>query len=320
MDEQTLTQIERTIRAANRPLLICHVSPDADAVGSLVGMGLGLSRMGLEPLLACSDPIPARFDYIPGSDRIVREVTDAFDLVITLDCSDRERVGSLAQTAGFDAVPLVNIDHHVTNLRFGDLNLVDADASSTSEIVLRLLERFGLTIDAPLATPLLAGIVADTRGFRTDKATAPVLEAALRLMRAGASLPYISYHTFDLRPLSALLLWRAALARMQTEGRLIWTTIPLEMRRAVGYAGSGDAGLVSFLLSADTADIAAVFIEREGERVEVGLRAVSGLDVSQVALRFGGGGHPLAAGCTVRGTLEEVERKVLAALSRLVDE
>ncbi|MCK4451068.1 MAG: bifunctional oligoribonuclease/PAP phosphatase NrnA [Anaerolineae bacterium] len=310
----TLKQASQLIRSAHRPLLICHIAPDGDAIGSLTGLGRALRHEGLEPIMACSDPVPARFNYIPYVGAIVQDVSASFDLVISLDCSDLKRLGHFPQMPTFRSVPLLNIDHHLTNLDFGDVNLVDPHASSTAEIVLRLLEYMALPLDAELATCLLTGIVADTRGLRTSNVTIQVMDAALRLMKAGASLPYVTHHTLDRRPTTAIRLWGATLAQLHIEDRVIWTSIPLAMRRTAGYAGNGDAGLVSFLVSGDDADVAVVFVEREDSRIEVSLRAVPGFDVAQVALQLGGGGHALAAGCNLPGPLEEAQARVLAAL------
>lgn len=311
---ETLKQASELVRSVRHPLVICHVSPDGDAVGSLMGLGLALGRMGLGPILACSDPIPQRFTHVPGVDAIVQEVSDAFDLVVSIDSSDLKRLGHFPQMPAFESVPLINIDHHVTNLYFGDVNLVDPHASSAAELVLRLLEYMDAPLDADIATCLLTGIVADTRGFRTSNVTIPVIEAVLRLMKAGASLPFITHHGFNRRPTGAILLWRAALKLLEIEDRVIWTRIPQAMRREVGYSGSGDAGLASFLVSADDADVAVVFAEDQDGRIEVGLRAVPGFDVAQVALHLGGGGHALAAGCTLPGPMEDAQVRTLAAL------
>jgi phosphoesterase RecJ-like protein len=169
-------------------------------------------------------------------------------------------------------------------------------------------------LDTEMATALLTGIVADTRGFRTSNVTPRVLEAALQLMRAGASLPHVALHSLDSRPTAALLLWGVALPQLQVQDRVIWTAIPLAARAQVNFTDNGDAGLASFMVSAEDADAAAVFVEREDGQVEVGLRAVPGFDVAQVALAFGGGGHALAAGCTLAGPLEEAKARLLAAL------
>jgi phosphoesterase RecJ-like protein len=311
---KTLKQASELIQSAHRPLLICHIAPDGDAIGSLTGLGRALQQMGLEPTMACSDPIPSRFNYIPGVETVVQDIRAAFDLCISLDCSDLRRLGRLSQMPTFGSTPLLNIDHHMTNLNFGAVNLVDPHASSTAEVVLRLLEYMAVPLDAEMATCLLTGIVTDTRGFRTSNVTVQVMEAVLRLIKAGASLPYITHHGLNLRPTVAILLWRAAMALLQIEDRVIWTSIPLATRRATGYTGDGDAGLVSFLVSAEDADVAVVFVEREDGGIEVGLRAVPGFDVAQVALQHGGGGHALAAGCTLTGPLEDAQAQMLTAL------
>ncbi len=310
----TLEQVSQLIQSAHCPLLISHIAPDGDAIGSLTGLGRALRLMGLEPIMACSAPIPARFKHIPGADAIVQDVGAAFDLVIALDCSDLKRLGHFPDMPAFGNVPLLNIDHHVTNLDFGHVNMVDPHAASTTEIVLRLLEYMAVPLDAELATCLLTGIVTDTRCFRTSNVTVQVMDAALRLMKAGASLFRITHHILDRRPTTAIRLWGAALALLRVVDGVIWTSIPLAMRRAAGYAGNGDAGLVSFLVSADVADVAVVFVEREDGRIEIGFRAVPGFDVARVALQLGGGGHALAAGCNLPGPLEEAQAHVLTVL------
>lgn len=310
----TLNQASQLIQAAHHPLLVCHINPDGDAIGSLAALGLALRLMGREPTMACSDPIPRRFYYVPGAETIVQVVSEPFDLVISLDASDLKRLGEFPQMPAFGNVPLLNVDHHLTNLNFGTVNLVDPDASSTAEIVWRLLGTMPVRPNAEIAACLLTGIVTDTHGFRTSNVTAQLMGVVLRLMKAGASLPTITHHSLNRRSTAAILLWRAALMQLQIEGGIAWTGIPLALRRQVGYAGNGDAGLVNFLVSADDADVAAVFVENEDGRIEVGLRAVPGFDVAQVALQLGGGGHALAAGCTIAGSLEEAQAQVLAAL------
>lgn len=312
--KSTLQRASRLILGAHRPLLACHVAPDGDALGSLGGLTHALQQLDRSPIPACADTIPSRFDYIPGIEAIVRDVSDSFDLVITLDCSDLRRLGDLSELPHFDQYPLINIDHHITNVNFGDVNLVDPKASSTAEVLLNLFDHMEIQLDETLATSLLVGIVTDTRGFRTNNVTPRVLEAALRLIEAGASLPYVSQHGLDRRPMVVVRLWGDALSRLRFAHGVIWTSVPLLMRREIGYQGNGDAGLASFLVSADEADISVVFVEQEDGSVDVGMRAVPGFDVAQFALRFGGGGHALAAGFSIAGPLEEAEQRVLHAL------
>jgi phosphoesterase RecJ-like protein len=290
------------------------VDPDGDAIGCLTGLGRALHQLGKQPILVCSDPVPLELSFVPGVDLVVREISGPYDLAILLDCSEPRRCVPLDQGTSAADVPLINIDHHLTNRGFGTVDLVGARVSSTAEIVLQLLEFMSVPVDAETATCLLTGIVTDTRGFRTSNVTPDTMEAALRLMKAGASLGAIAGQTLDRRTVPAMRLWGAALASVRVEAKVIWTAITLEMAQTAGFAQGGDARLASFLISADSVDGAAVFVEREPQLVEVGLRAAPGFDISKVAAQFGGGGHALAAGCSVEGALEDVQRQVLAAL------
>jgi phosphoesterase RecJ-like protein len=308
------TAVLDLIRRSRRVLAICHVSPDGDAIGSLLGLGWALKAMDKEVTLACADPVPVFYRYLPGQGEIVRRPEGMFDLVISLDCSDKERLGD-AYREEYHALPLLNIDHHVTNQYFGTANLVDPEAASTAEIVFLLLDELGLPIDPPMAQCLLTGIVTDTRGFRTVSSTPRVLAIANRLMAAGASLPEIVGRTLDRRPLAMIRLWGQALPGAQLRGKILWAEITEAMRAEAGLTTVDDGGLVNFLLTAEEAEVAVVFSEKNGgQEVEVSFRARPGWDVAQVALSLGGGGHMLASGATVRGKLAEVREGVLALL------
>jgi len=241
-------------------------------------------------------------------------VSGPFDLAILVDCSELARCACGDRAPALDAVPLINIDHHVTNSGYGTVAIVDPSASSTAEVVLRLLEHMATPLDAQTATCLLTGIVTDTRGFRTSNVSIQTMEVAVELMRAGAHLSTITQEALDRRSIGALRLWGAALSSVQVDARVVWATIPLATSRAVGLAGAGDAGLVSYLAGVEGTDGAAVFVEQERNTIEVGLRASPGFDVSLVALQFGGGGHALAAGCAQQGPLDDVVRRVLFVL------
>ncbi len=309
-----LKRASELIRTSRRPLLACHVAPDDDAVGSLTGLGHALTGIGLQPTMVCSDPVPRHLLYIPGAERIVQEPGAPFDLAVALDCSDLRRLGRVPELPGFDDVLLVNMDHHVTNPGFGHVNVVDAGACCTAAVVLGLLDAMEAPVDEETATSLLAGVVGDTRGFRTSNVTVQLMETAARLMKEGAPLARIAYNSLDRRDLPALRLWGAALSQIRIEDGLVWAVIPMDLRRAAGFDEPGDAGLAGLLVSAEEADVAAVLAEEEDGSVEVSLRASPGFDVAKVATRFGGGGHALAAGCHLPGPLEDAEREIASAL------
>ncbi len=305
--------VVRFIRDARRVIVITHVAPDGDAIGSLLGLGWALRWLGKEYTLACADPVPRRFTYLPGSEAIVTGPQGKYDLVISLDCADLERLGT-AYDESLAGLPVINVDHHVTNTHFGTVNWVDTEAASAAEMVLELVESLGVPLDSDLALCLLNGIVTDTRGFRIPHTPLRTMRAALKLMEAGAELPKVTDHVFNRRPFSDIRLWGRVLNDTQLDGRIIWSQITPAMRRECAFSEKGDAGLVNFLGTTAEADVAIMFIEEDDGRIKVEMRAVPGVDVSAVALRLGGGGHPQAAGCTLDSDLDEVREKVLTAV------
>lgn len=309
-------QIAQQLHQAERPFLICHLSPDGDALGSLLGLALALEKLCKHPDRVCEDPVPPTYQFLCGADRVLSEPSGEYDLIVSLDCSDVRRMGKPFQTLASQNrhIPIINIDHHVTNINFGELNWVDPTAVATSEMVLELVETMSIPLDVDMATCLLTGIVTDTRGFRIASTTAKVMAAATRLMEAGANLARVTTNVFSQRPLAAVRLWAHSLAETYLDGRILWSVVTQEMRTHSGYDTNGDAGLASFLGDVSEADIAVVFAERENGEIDVGMRAHTGWDVSQVALSLGGGGHPQAAGCTLKTSLRQAIATVLPAL------
>ena len=313
----TLTEIAHLLRRGSRVLAISHISPDGDAIGSLLGFGWVLRSVipDARLTLACADPVPAQFQWLPGAGEIISAPpAGPWDVVVGLDASDGARLGSPFRPADFGATPIVVIDHHVTNLRFGTLNYVDPTAVATSQIVVDLADALGAPISQVAATCLLTGLVMDTLGFRTSNVTPQVMAVAMRLMEAGANLAEITERALNHRPLNTLRLWGQALTNVQISRRVVWASITRQMREQTCAQANDDGGLVSQLINAPEAVIAAVFSETAEGKVQIGLRAKAGYDVSQVALSLGGGGHPQASGCTIAGPLADAEARVLPML------
>lgn len=314
MTDETVGAIKALVTEAKRVLVITHISPDGDAIGSLTATGLGLRQLGKETTLVCDDGSPSRFNYLPVADKIQKHVDADSDyhLIIALDCGDMSRMGNAYTDLPQPTAPIVNIDHHVTNTRFGEVNLVDSDCVSTSEILYGLLPELGVTISTPLATCLLTGIVTDTLGFRTVGVGANTFRTAGELMEAGADLADITTQALLLKPLSTLNLWQIGLDNMKMEPEgVLWSSISNEERQAIGYIGSSSGGLVNMMANVDEATMSAVLIEEE-EKVYVGFRCRPPYNVAELALNLGGGGHPLAAGCTLEGPLDRAESLVVS--------
>jgi phosphoesterase RecJ-like protein len=313
------TEAGRIISKANKVFLIAHVDPDGDTIGSTLALAHAMKSMGKDNTLACSDPVPPTLSFLPGVEWFGTPPVADHDLIIAVDVSDRGRLGpDYGHVVELD-VPLLNIDHHVTNTEFGTANLVDTDAVATSEIIFDLLRELDVSLDQTLATCLLTGIVTDTRSFSTSSTTPRALEVSSELLKAGASLIEVNEHYYKSKSLGTLRLWGKMLDRMQLEGRLVWSVNSLEMREQC-HAGFGDGdGIVNLLASVREASAAIVFFEKESQRIEISIRSRPGVDISPIALHFGGGGHPQAAGAMLEGCLEQVMPEVLRKAQAVLD-
>jgi len=313
MKANSIDQIETLIRNAGSVWIGCHIFPDGDAIGSTLGLMWGLRQLGKECVPACQDPVPSQFSFLSGVSEFAARTPRDEDLIIVLDCGSLDRIGSLYDPTCFERVPVINIDHHITNTGFGDVNLVQKK-SATVEIVYALLLRLGAKITKDIAICLLSGLSTDTRSFRTSNTTVDTLRVATALVEAGADLAEISHQIYDHMPFSTASLFGRALGIAKLRGRIAWTEITKAMMREMNAAQDGARGVVSFLASTREADVGIVFRENDHGKIDVEMRSVPGVDVSQVAFSFGGGGHPQAAGCSLPGEIKEIEERVLAAM------
>ena len=314
-----LNKIIQTLIEARRVLLISHVMPDGDTIGSTLGLAWALRCRGAGVRVACADSIPDELRFLPGSEEYQAKTRTDEDVIVLLDCSDLGRAGSIYSADAFSSVPVINIDHHITNNQFGDINWTE-QRSSTAEIVYSLVSALHIPLDAAIATCLLTGVITDTRGFRTGNTNAETLRTALSLVEAGASLAQVSDAAFNHRSVHVLRLWGAAFVEAELSDGILWAEIPQELLTRTGAPLSASTGLVNFLSTVDQAYVAAVFRELETGATDVSLRSVPRIDVSQVASEFGGGGHPQASGCQVKGGLTQVRERVLGALRESVSD
>lgn len=318
LPESSLAAARADLQSAQRILVVSHIRPDGDAIGSLLGIGLALQEAGKDVQLVLSDGLPASYRHLQGSNQVLRSATGPVDFVIVVDASDLVRTGDALNGYG---QPDLNIDHHITNLNFARHNLVDPQAAAAAEVLALHMEDLGLKITPPVANALLTGIVADTIGFRTTNVTPLTLRLAAGLIEAGGNLTGVYYPALVSRSFSALQLWGAGLARLQKDDGIVWTALTRADRKAVGYPGRDDADLVNVLSAIENVDIAIIFVEQSESRVKISWRlcglSAADLDVSQVALQFGGGGHKAAAGAEVDGALDHVIEQVLQATRAL---
>ena len=310
-------KIKSRLQAAQNVLITSHVRPDGDAIGSSLALALALLDAGKQVQVVLSDGIPASFKYLPGTEIIRTKADGEFDLIISVDCSDLKRVGDALNAYH---APDIVIDHHVTTEAFGILNLIEPEAVATASVLTRHMKEWGLAITAPMAANLITGLVTDTLGFRTSNTTPEVLRQAADLMELGADLSTFYYRSLVQRTFVEAKYWGAGLSSLECADGVIWATLTLADRKASGYNGKDDADLINIVSSIDGAEIAIMFVEQSVEKTKVSWRALKpNIDVSQVALRFGGGGHKAASGAELSGNLVEVRERVLAATREILN-
>lgn len=309
------------IVAAQRILIVTHINPDGDAIGSALALGNLLRERGKDITVAVDDGVPPYLAFLAGADGILPGlVSGDWDVMISVDASDEARTGLVGAYGRQHSSLVINLDHHVTNTLFGQVHLVSAGAVSATEVIFDWLQWAGYSIASQVAEALLTGLVTDTRGFRTNNVTPRTLEIAQHLMQLGASLTAIISRTLDSRSYEVVRLWKQALPSAQLDGRVIHATVTLQDAERAGLDDTGEAGLAGFLMQVEEAMVSVVFKEKPDAFVEISMRAKLGYDVASVAFALGGGGHTQAAGARIKGSLNEVKRRVLPLLHQVASE
>lgn len=315
----TLAQIADVLRANKSFVLMSHVRPDGDALGSIVALGLSLKAMGKEVAVWNHDGAMEKLRFLPGSELIERPPAAPrdFDVALVLDTSTQPRLGDALQAVG-RAKLWINLDHHVSNTGFGDLVYIDISAPATGQIIDELIRAGGFPLGREIAENLWAAIATDTGSFQYSNTSARTFEIAAELIRAGVDVGRISEKLFQTHPRRRLELLRALLNTMRfvCGGRAASFSLSLATVAELGTGPEDTEGLIDTLRGTEGVLIAVFFEELEGGRIRVSMRSKDPrYDVCKLCALFGGGGHTLAAGARIAGDLAAVEAQVLQAIS-----
>jgi len=314
-----LRQVVELIRREKKFVLATHVQPDGDAIGSLLGLALLLKKMGKEVFAGWGEPIaiPSQYFFLPGIEMLQDSSVcpPAVHNFFALDCATLERLGSLAQGAK-NAKNLVSIDHHVEKTRFAAVNIVDPSASSTAELVFRISKALNLKLSKDIATCLYVGLVTDTGRFQYSNTTTDTFKVAQELMGYGVSPHVVFQHVYENTTFRYLKLFGLVLSRteLQKDCGLIYTWLLQSDLQQTGAKLSEAENLINFLRSVKGIEVAAVVKELEEGRFNVSLRSKGKIKVNELAEKFGGGGHPNAAGFRGTGSVESAIESLLKAL------
>jgi phosphoesterase RecJ-like protein len=312
-----LNRASELIRESSSFYIASHIRPDGDAIGSLLGMALALQNSGRRVAALLADPVPPNYRFLPRADRIRHRPPDwRADVGIVVDCDGLSRIGALEPA--FSSLPhLIDIDHHQTDRLFGEVQIIEPGAAATGEMVYHLLRRLDLPVDAEIATCLYAAILTDTGRFCFGNTTASALRVAAELVKAGAQPQPIARRIYEKRSVAATHLLGVALSRLSSEldGQVVASTLTRQDFLETGAATTDTEGIIDHLRAIGGPRVALLFVQPDHNGVRVSLRSDGSVDVSEIALRFGGGGHAMAAGCTIPGTVEQVRKRVLDSLA-----
>lgn len=299
-----------------RSIVICsHISPDGDNLGSLLGLGMSLEKLGKKVTFLELDEIPKSLRFLPGLERLTDYIDDPIELFIAVD-ADTERLGEAARF--FEAADkTLMIDHHKTNAGLGTVNIIDPDKSSTCEMVYDLIVAMGWPMDEKIATALLTGIITDTGRFMYPSCTERTLSAAAALMHQGADKKNIMRHLFQSEALAAKNLENMILSqtRFYYDNKLAVNHVHTAELEEKGVEISEIDHLVNVYRDTDQVEISCFLKEKRPHLYKVSLRSKN-FDVSKIAEAFGGGGHLLASGCEIEGSRAEVEKKLVTEIGQ----
>ncbi|MDI3280488.1 MAG: bifunctional oligoribonuclease/PAP phosphatase NrnA [Bacillota bacterium] len=326
-DWQEERAVLQVLQSRSRFLVLSHMHPDGDCIGSMVAMSWLLRRLGKVVYLVNQDGVPPAYRFLPGSREILRARDfcaqgrgERAEVAVILDSGNLKRLGE-ALACLSPEMTVVNIDHHEQNQVEGArtvVNYVHPEASATGELVYNLIRAAGLEIDREAALALYTAIFSDTGGFRFQNTNPYILALGAELARAGADPPLVAEHVFDTKSLAVLKLLGRALSSLEVTagGRVAWIAMPEEVLTSSGVSWEETEGFVNYARMVEGAQVALLFREETGGKVRVSWRSRGSVDVGAMARELGGGGHVNAAGCEVPGPLNEGIQRVL----RLVEE
>ena len=312
------------LSGANSILLCTHMNPDGDAVGSLLAMGLALKAMGKAVVMACADPVPRQYQFLPGAKYVVNAASlenRTFDLALALDAASPSRLGD-CKKAFFAAPVTLQMDHHPDNPRYAQYNAVDCGASAAGCLVGRVLKALRVEITPEIAAALYCAVSTDTGNFRFQNTTPEAFRMMAEMMEAGLDLPAVARPIHALREEPHVRLLSRALAslRLFGGGKCAHVTLRQADFAAAQALPEHDANIVNYALDMPGVEMAFLAEELPDGRIKASLRAQTPWDVSRIARKYGGGGHALAAALRTDGTLEDVCAALENEMTRLLEE
>jgi len=322
--KRTLSEIIRLIKGNKKFLIVSHINPEGDAVGSSIALALGLKKLGKKDVCILSkSPLPETLRFLPSSEIITQSPPlKEYDVLFIIDCNTLERTGFKR----LKAKNTVIMDHHIPppDMERSELYkslsaaFIDPDAAATGMLVYKLLTALKVFIDKDIATNLYTAILVDTGGFRYSNTSPESLRIACHLVRAGAMPWDITKEIYESIPYKSMKLLGISLSTINRKNGIAWITATKDMFKKTGTTAEDSEDFVDFPRKVEGIEVAVFFRQDDTDVFKISLRSKGRVNVQEIARSFGGGGHFAAAGCKIKGTLQEVQKKVFTAIQKAI--
>lgn len=317
--KKILEDIKKALKNVKTALVISHIDPDGDSIGSTLALGAMLDKLGIKATLFCEDGVPRIYRFLNGAEKIKKKLALAehFHIAFAVDASDEERLGkkvNLREAAKF----IVNIDHHPDNALFGDINYV-SQRSSAAEMIYRLFKYLKIKMDPGIAEALYVALITDTGNFRYETTSTDTFAMATDLLQAGVKTHALTTKVYDNKSIASLRVCSAALANLELspDRKIAWTSVSEAMMQKYGARAEDLIGLVDRIRSVEGIEVAILF-RQEGNKIKINFRSKEKVDVSAIAACFGGGGHHKAAGAIIEGDADLAKRRVIETVEKFM--
>jgi phosphoesterase RecJ-like protein len=319
MTNPELTKIVEIIRANQRFVIASHARPDGDSIGSELAAAYALRALGKQVTVVNADPASGPLMQFPGVPdiQITDELSEPFDVSIIMECSDLARTG----VRGLDRGIVINIDHHPGNTAYGHVNWFDASAAACGEMVFDLVRALGVPLTHEIATHIYLAILTDTGSFHYSHITPRTFAISGQALEAGVDPVLVARNVYDSNNMGRLKLFGAVLGAMQIDpsGRIAIVYVDHEMARAAGGTYEDTEGLINLPLTVKEIEAVIFFKQIEGEEYRVSMRSKGDIDIGSIAKAFGGGGHKNAAGLSITGPIDALQRTFIEKIEQAID-
>lgn len=307
-----LDDINDVIKKYNNIYIASHIQPDGDNIGSILSMGLALMELEKNVYMLKSDTIPSDYEFLPGIEMIKEyHELNNLDILITLDCSDIDRLGPNKDLLA-KAKYVINIDHHISNTNFGNINFVDSNAAATGELVYHIINKLGIGISKEIATNLYTAISTDTGSFKYESVSDRTHEIIARLYKCGIDNAYINNKLYHSKSLERTNLLISSFSTLNTfaDNKAAIVKVTQKMLDSTNTKMEDTEGIISFIKDIDSVEVACLLKEFGDRETKISMRSKSYIDVSKICESFNGGGHIRAAGCTIYDNIDTAERLI----------